>query len=86
MSGNHSAGPLADVRVIDLSRVLAGPYCGSILADLGADVIRVEHPTQHDEVRSWAPVVDGLSAAFAAVNHSKRCVVLDLAKPEGAGV
>ena len=86
MSGNHSAGPLADVRVIDLSRVLAGPYCGSILADLGADVIRVEHPTQRDEVRSWAPVVDGLSAAFAAVNHSKRCVVLDLAKPEGAGV
>ena len=86
MNGNNSAGPLADVRVIDLSRVLAGPYCGSILADLGADVIRVEHPTQHDEVRSWAPVVDGLSAAFAAVNHSKRCVVLDLAKPEGAGV
>lgn len=80
------AGPLAGVCVIDLSRVLAGPYCGSILADLGADVIRIEHPTQRDEVRTWAPVVDGLSAAFAAVNHSKRCVVIDLSKAEGANV
>ena len=82
----HSKGPLAGIRVIDLSRVLAGPYCGSVLADLGADVIRVEHPTQRDEVRTWAPVVDGMSAAFAAVNHSKRGVVIDLANAEGAGV
>ena len=82
----HSKGPLAGIRVIDLSRVLAGPYCGSVLADLGADVIRVEHPTQRDEVRTWGPVVDGMSAAFAAVNHSKRGVVIDLANAEGAGV
>lgn len=79
-------GPLAGIRVLDLSRVLAGPFCGSILADLGADVIRVEHPLHHDEVRSWAPVVEGVSAAFAAVNHSKRGVVLDLAEPEGLAV
>lgn len=79
-------GPLGGIRVIDLSRVLAGPFCGSILADLGADVIRVEHPTQRDEVRTWAPVVDGLAAAFLAVNHSKRGVVIDLAKGEGAAV
>ena len=82
----NSKGPLAGIRVIDLSRVLAGPYCGSVLADLGADVIRVEHPIQRDEVRTWAPVVDGMSAAFAAVNHSKRGVVIDLANAEGAGV
>lgn len=82
----NAAGPLAGIRVLDLSRVLAGPYCGSLLADLGADVIRVEHPTHRDEVRSWAPIVDGVSAPFAAVNHSKRGVVIDLASAEGAKV
>lgn len=83
---SRGKGPLAGVRVIDLSRVLAGPYCGAVLADLGADVIRVEHPTQSDEVRTWAPQVDGLSAAFVAVNHSKRGVVIDLSKAGGAAV
>lgn len=78
--------PLAGIRVLDLSRVLAGPYCGALLADLGADVIRVEHPTQLDEVRAWAPVVDGVSAAFIAVNHSKRGVAIDLSHPEGLEV
>lgn len=86
MNTDCPAGPLGGIRVIDLSRVLAGPYCGSILADLGADVIRVEHPTQRDEVRSWAPAVDGVSAAFVAVNHSKRGMVIDLANAGGAGV
>ena len=85
-SAPAAAGPLAGIRVLDLSRVLAGPFCGSLLADLGADVIRVEHPTHRDEVRSWAPIVDGVSAPFAAVNHSKRGVVVDLASPEGAKV
>lgn len=84
--GAQPRGPLHGVRVLDLSRVLAGPYCGVLLADLGADVIRVEHPTHRDEVRSWAPQVDGISAPFAAVNHSKRGVVIDLSKPEGVGV
>lgn len=82
----NPAGPLAGIRVLDLSRVLAGPFCGSLLADLGADVIRVEHPTHRDEVRSWAPIIDGMSAPFAAVNHSKRGVVIDLASAEGAKV
>lgn len=82
----ETRGPLDGIRVIDASRVLAGPFCGAILADLGADVIRVEHPTKHDEVRSWAPVVNGVSAAFTAVNHSKRGVVIDLAKPDGSSV
>lgn len=82
----NANGPLAGIRVLDLSRVLAGPFCGSILADLGADVIRVEHPTKHDEVRSWAPVVNGVSAVFAAVNHSKRGVVIDVSTPDGMSV
>jgi len=76
-------GPLHGIRVIDASRVLAGPFCGSLLADLGADVIRVEHPTKHDEVRTWSPAKNGVSAAFAAVNHTKRGVVVDLAAPDG---
>ena len=84
-SGN-ARGPLDGIRVVDTSRVLAGPYCGSILADLGADVIRVEHPTKHDEVRSWAPAKGGVAAAYAAVNHSKRGVVIDVAKPGGLAV
>jgi crotonobetainyl-CoA:carnitine CoA-transferase CaiB-like acyl-CoA transferase len=76
-------GPLHGIRIIDASRVLAGPFCGSLLADLGADVIRVEHPTKLDEVRTWAPARNGISAAFAAVNHSKRSVVADLTQPAG---
>lgn len=81
-----SGRPLDGIRVLDLSRVLAGPYCGALLADLGADVIRVEHPTLVDEVRAWAPVVNGVSAAFVAVNHSKRGVAIDLSKSEGLEV
>ncbi len=83
---DKAAGPLQGIRVLDLSRILAGPFCGSLLADLGADVVRVEHPTKLDEVRSWAPRVDGLSAPFAAVNYSKRGVVIDLSHTDGAGV
>lgn len=79
-------GPLAGIRVIDASRVLAGPFCGSLLADLGADVIRVEHPTKQDEVRAWAPVMKGMSATYAAVNHGKRGIALDLASPDGLAV
>jgi len=83
---DKAAGPLQGIRVLDLSRVLAGPFCGAILADLGADVVRVEHPTKLDEVRSWAPRVDGVSAAFTAVNHSKRGVVIDLSRAGGREV
>jgi crotonobetainyl-CoA:carnitine CoA-transferase CaiB-like acyl-CoA transferase len=78
--------PLAGIRVIDASRVLAGPYCGAILADLGAEVIRVEHPSEADEVRRWAPIVNGTSATFAAMNHTKQGIALDLAHPDGLAV
>lgn len=78
--------PYSGLRVIDASRVLAGPFCASLLADLGAEVIRVEHPSQDDEVRSWSPIVDGMAAAFIAMNHTKRSLALDLALEEGKEV
>jgi crotonobetainyl-CoA:carnitine CoA-transferase CaiB-like acyl-CoA transferase len=73
------APPLAGLRVLDLSRVLAGPYCTMLLADLGADVIKVERPGVGDETRTWGPPFAGGEAAyFLAVNRSKRSVALDL--------
>ena len=71
-------GPLDGVRVLDLSRVLAGPYCTMILGDLGADVIKVEHP-DGDETRRWGPpFVAGESAYFLSVNRNKRSMTADL--------
>jgi crotonobetainyl-CoA:carnitine CoA-transferase CaiB-like acyl-CoA transferase len=72
--------PLAGIRVLDLSRVLAGPYCAMVLADLGADVLKVERPTGGDETRSWGPpfAADGNSAYFMAANRNKRSITLDL--------
>jgi crotonobetainyl-CoA:carnitine CoA-transferase CaiB-like acyl-CoA transferase len=79
-----TAPPLAGVRVVDLSRVLAGPYATMTLADLGADVVKVEHPRGGDETRSWGPpFAGGESAYFLSVNRSKRSVALDLKDPEG---
>jgi crotonobetainyl-CoA:carnitine CoA-transferase CaiB-like acyl-CoA transferase len=76
--------PLADVRVVDLSRVLAGPYATMTLADLGADVIKVEHPDGGDETRSWGPpFAGGESVYFLSVNRSKRSVALNLMDEEG---
>jgi crotonobetainyl-CoA:carnitine CoA-transferase CaiB-like acyl-CoA transferase len=76
--------PLAGVRIVDLSRVLAGPYATMVLADLGADVVKVEHPVGGDETRSWGPpYAGGESAYFLSVNRSKRSVALDLKDPDG---
>jgi crotonobetainyl-CoA:carnitine CoA-transferase CaiB-like acyl-CoA transferase len=75
------------LRVLDLSRVLAGPYCTMLLADLGADVVKVERPEEGDETRSWGPpYAGGESAYFLAVNRGKRSVALDLARPEAQEV
>jgi crotonobetainyl-CoA:carnitine CoA-transferase CaiB-like acyl-CoA transferase len=75
--------PLDGLRVLDLSRVLAGPYCTMLLADLGAEVVKVERPGSGDETRSWGPpFVAGESAYHLAVNHGKRSVVLDLAREQ----
>ena len=80
-------GALAGLKVIDLSRVLGGPYCGQMLADHGAEVIKVE-PPQGDETRGWGPPFDqeGISAYFAGINRNKRTIALDLSKPEGRDV
>src|SRR5262245_57493942 len=85
--------PLNGIRVLDLTRVLAGPICSMVLADLGADVIKVERPGQGDDTRSWGPpfiqdpaALAGMSAYFASVNRNKRSLTLDLAKAEGRDV
>ncbi|GAA1692679.1 CoA transferase [Mycolicibacterium murale] len=76
--------PLAGIRVIDFTRVLAGPYATMLLAELGADVIKIEMPQVGDETRAWGPpFVDHTSAYFHAVNRGKRSVVLDLTGPQG---
>lgn len=76
--------PLAGIRVLDLSRVLAGPWCGMALADLGAEVIKVEHPTRGDDTRDWGlRIGETESAYFNCANRNKRSVTLDLQTPEG---
>ncbi|MFI8239458.1 CaiB/BaiF CoA transferase family protein [Streptomyces sp. NPDC085866] len=76
--------PLSGVRVVDLSKILAGPYVTMSLADLGADVIKVEHPDGGDPTRGWGPPFQGPDATyFLAANRNKRSVTLDLKSPEG---
>jgi CoA:oxalate CoA-transferase len=71
-------GPLAGIKVVDLTRVLAGPYCTMVLSDLGADVLKVEHPRMGDDSRHIGPFFNGISAYFASLNRGKRSVALDL--------
>jgi crotonobetainyl-CoA:carnitine CoA-transferase CaiB-like acyl-CoA transferase len=77
---------LDGVRILDLSRVLAGPFCGMLLADLGADVIKIEDTGTGDESRTWPPHKDGESAAFLVINRNKRDMTLDLKAPEGVEI
>jgi crotonobetainyl-CoA:carnitine CoA-transferase CaiB-like acyl-CoA transferase len=84
MQSSSGSAPLAGVRVADLSRVLAGPYCTMVLADLGADIVKVERPEGGDETRSWGPPFAGGEAAYyLSVNRGKRSCALDLSQPEG---
>lgn len=77
-------GPLAGVRVLDASRVLAGPFCGQVLGDLGAEVIKVERPGTGDESREWGPPWHGpLSAYYLSCNRNKRSITLDIGRDEG---
>ena len=88
------AGPLSHVRVLDLSRIMAGPWAGQILADLGADVIKVERPVVGDDTRAWGPpFLEDKSGNptreagyYLSVNRGKRSIALDLDKPEGQNV
>jgi crotonobetainyl-CoA:carnitine CoA-transferase CaiB-like acyl-CoA transferase len=79
--------PLDDVTVLDLTRVLSGPYCTMILADMGARVIKIEQPGRGDDTRGWGPpFIEGESAYFLSINRNKESVTLDFKTPEGRAV
>src|ERR1700730_1626096 len=79
-----SSGPLAGVRILDLSRILSGPFATMVFADLGADVIKLENPRTGDDTREWAPPYQGdQSAYFLAVNRNKRGIAVDLKAARG---
>jgi len=80
----QSPGPLAGVRVLDFSRVVAGPFCTMLLGDYGADVVKVERPGAGDDTRAWGPPFrGGESAYFLALNRNKRSIAIDLGADEG---
>lgn len=75
--------PLSGIKVLDLSRVLAGPYCGMILADLGAFVVKIERPGKGDDAREYGPFINGESAYFISINRNKKSITLNLKSSEG---
>ncbi len=77
------ARPLEGIRVLELGNYIAGPLCGMLLGDMGAEVIKIEQPNGGDQTRVFPPMVNGESASFAALNRNKRSLVLDLKQPEG---
>src|SRR5262245_48696026 len=79
------AKPLAGIRVIELANLIAGPLCATLLADMGADVVKVE-PPGGDMARALPPIENGASASFAALNRNKRSLVLDLKRPEARDI
>jgi CoA:oxalate CoA-transferase len=82
--GDSACRPLfAGLRVLDLTRVMSGPFCTAMLADLGAEVIKVELPGFGDEGRHFAPHVDGESTYFALLNRGKRSITINMKSPEG---
>ncbi|MEX3692566.1 CaiB/BaiF CoA transferase family protein [Paraburkholderia sp. BR14263] len=84
MQTDKSSLPLAGVRVLDLSRVLAGPWSAMVLGDLGAEVVKIEHPDRGDDTRDWGVRVGKTETAyFNSVNRNKRSITLDLQTPEG---
>ncbi len=85
LGGRTGVGPLAGIRVLEFGQIAAGPFCAMLLADLGADVVKVEKPEGGDDMRRWPPLVDGPDAAagrysenFASVNRNKRSITADL--------
>src|SRR5262245_3673790 len=77
---------LQNTRILDLSRMLPGPYCSMMLADLGAEVIKVEEPRIGDPTRKSPPIIDGQSAPFAQVNRNKKSIAIDLKQAQGRDV
>ena len=83
----ESGAPLRGLRVLDFSRILAGPLCTQVLGDLGADIVKVERPGEGDDTRQWGPPFVGDDAAyFLSLNRNKRSIALDLRSPEGTDV
>ena len=80
------AGPLQGIRVLDFTRVLAGPSAALALADLGAEVLKIEPPETGDETRLFPPFRDGVSHYFLSVNRGKKSMVVDLKTPEGLAI
>ena len=75
---NSTRGPLSGILVLDLSRILAGPYCTLLMAEMGARVIKVEPPKGGDDARAYGPFVKGKSAYFSSINRGKESIALDL--------
>ena len=73
---------LEGIKVIDLSRNLAAPFCTMILSDLGAEVIKVERPVTGDDARGYGPIINGVSGYYASINRGKKSITLDLKNPE----
>ena len=87
MNNDGKRLPLAGIRVIDFSQILAGPFCTMLLADMGADVIKIEKPNGGDDTRRYGPpFIEGESAAFLTLNRNKRSIVLDLKSAQGLAV
>ncbi|HVC78562.1 MAG TPA: CoA transferase [Candidatus Micrarchaeaceae archaeon] len=86
MAEHHAGAPLQGIRVVEVGNYMAGPFCAMQLADLGAEVIKVEHPDGGDQVRSTAPLVDGEGSAFMRLNRNKRSIALDLKSGAGKAV
>lgn len=80
------AKPLAGMRILEIGNLIAGPFCGMLMADMGADVIKIERPKAGDMTRGMPPFINGESASFAALNRNKRSIVLDLKKPDARDI
>jgi crotonobetainyl-CoA:carnitine CoA-transferase CaiB-like acyl-CoA transferase len=76
--------PLEGLRIVDLTRVVAGPFCTMMLGDMGAEVLKIEEPRHGDDTRGWAPFIDGWGSFYLALNRSKKSVALDLKSEPGA--
>src|SRR5688572_6020114 len=87
MGAMPPAAPLSGLTVLDLTRVLSGPYCTMLLGDMGARVIKVEHPGRGDDTRAWGPPFVGAeSAYFLSINRNKESVTLDFKSAEGRDI
>ena len=87
MTSLNASLPLSGIRVLDLSRVLAGPMCGMVLGDFGAEVIKIEHPERGDDTRDWGTRIGKTETAyFNSMNRNKRSITLDLQKPEAVQI